>query len=97
MFICRRPLSAVLAALAAAGAFVITDELHQRRSDGMIEAVENVGIAEPRVVPDDTSHPLAIWSRAAIPMQHRPTRVSTSPAPVSRGEDTSRRSWEARL
>lgn len=55
MFICKRPLSAVLAALAAAAAIVVSDELYQQRSDRMIETAENVGTVLPPVVPGDRS------------------------------------------
>jgi hypothetical protein len=40
VFICNRPLSAVLAALAAAAAFVVTDELYRQDSKSMTETAE---------------------------------------------------------
>ncbi len=40
MFICSRPLAGVLAALAAAAAFVVVDALHERQSERMAAAAE---------------------------------------------------------
>jgi hypothetical protein len=40
VFICNRPLSAVLAALAAAAAFVLTDEVYREHLESMTETAE---------------------------------------------------------
>jgi erythromycin esterase-like protein len=40
VFICNRPLSAVLAALAAATAFVVADELYRQHSESTTESTK---------------------------------------------------------
>jgi hypothetical protein len=53
VFICNRPLSGVLAALAAAAAFVAIDELHERHAESMAATAEaaarDAELAGPRL------------------------------------------------
>jgi hypothetical protein len=63
VFICNRPLSGVLAALAAAAMFVAVDELHERHSERMAAAAEaparGADVADPWLT-DATRRALAI-------------------------------------
>jgi len=62
VFISNRPLSAVLAALAAAAAFVVTDELYRQHSERMTEAEKSAAPCRTSPQPASGTEVLAVSS-----------------------------------